>query len=1293
MLLFRSNANSINMPTRLFLFLLIYIGSAIDLLAQDIARSAAQNFSVKSPDAFAFSKVSNVPVSLFTGQVQLNLPLFEKKLSVLTFKMNLNYTGGGGVKADQSGGIVGKSWFLNIGGRIIRNKRGVPDDFKNTHQLNGGAVWTRYNGILYGDGVVYKPDGEGQVVSGDPNFWYAEGIGDSQHDIFEFNFFGRSGKFYIGKDFQVLIVTDSKLKIIPNFTTSPLSDFKLGTFTIIDESGVKYHFDKMELAVDQDGSNVASDDAMSRYYYKEYGSSWVLTKVEAPFGEESITYEYTERESGSSGGSSGTTYAKRSDLTNWDFSTGVGTSIRELTIKTITFSDQSKIVFNYFKKTVSGDEHSLLKTIDIYNYNNEVYKTFSLNYSWWIDPQKKVYTKTLPEYIGLYTFSRSFTYLNEVEEVGSDDKKKPLFILDYFLDNNYNDAQYAYTASIDYWGYWNGKSNQSLSTISTQWAAAADRTPDGYFAKMGAVKKVIYSTGGYVELDYELNDKRTPTGNQSSGGVRVMSQRLHDGRNSNNDVVTEYKYIEVDGLSSGFLGDMPQFVHVVPTYNSWPNPSQTIRTTTVSFTHPMNPLSTVEGSFVGYRRVEEIYKKGNKDNGKIVYEYSDLSNTNNLWAPTDYYPYRPVDRPYWAVGLPLTTTYMSASGLPTKKIVNEYNVSSQVHVDDNFRSLHTSTLGYVEVAGSGSNLLTYIYKYTNYYPIVGRTELARTKTFDYASNGVDNTYSVTENTYDNSFYVLRKTSEMSSNGETVEKYMYYPIDYNLGTSSFTSKFLEKNMINVPISTEFWRSKGSGSYLIRSECIEYGDVGGGIFKPVTAYSSRLEKPFLSMTPSLHDFTSLLQPNRNMQPDVQFTKYDVSGRLIEFQKPNSYKQAVILNKSGDVMVKAVNAESDNLAYTNFETSENGNWTFLLSGITTSTSKSGGKSFSGAATRSNIVLADYTVRLWAKGAGNVTVNGISKTAGVDWTMLTWQLTNVSAIEVNTNSSYIDDLLLAPSQAKVNTYNYKTGIGVESIVEVTGLSESYSYDNYNRLRSITDHQGNITKSHYYNFVKPPYVNATKSGEFTRSNCPAGQSQVPGPPVTYSVPQGKYNSFISQFDADAQADSDILVNGQKYANENGVCLTQYFNVVMSQPFTKNNCPANTTPSEHYYLVPAGTYSSVISQADANAKAQNDINQNGQNYANSVGTCSQLINVSFSNSTSANFEVSIGGSGVQRVVGPGQTTIQVPSGVYTVHIAPLSGTSYTYWVGSRSAIVGSSATFYNVNISTGSSDNYMSVNN
>jgi hypothetical protein len=39
------------------------------------------------------------------------------------------------------------------------------------------------------------------------------------------------------------------------------------------------------------------------------------------------------------------------------------------------------------------------------------------------------------------------------------------------------------------------------------------------------------------------------------------------------------------------------------------------------------------------------------------------------------------------------------------------------------------------------------------------------------------------------------------------------------------------------------------------------------------------------------------------------------------------------------------------------------------------------------------------------------------------------------------------------------------------------------------------------------------------------------------------------------------------------------------------------------YSVNAGTYQSYISQADANGKAQDDINRNGQPFANANGNC------------------------------------------------------------------------------------------
>ncbi|WP_205886150.1 DUF5977 domain-containing protein, partial [Escherichia coli] len=75
----------------------------------------------------------------------------------------------------------------------------------------------------------------------------------------------------------------------------------------------------------------------------------------------------------------------------------------------------------------------------------------------------------------------------------------------------------------------------------------------------------------------------------------------------------------------------------------------------------------------------------------------------------------------------------------------------------------------------------------------------------------------------------------------------------------------------------------------------------------------------------------------------------------------------------------------------------------------------------------------------------------------------------------------------------------------------------------------------------------------------------------------------------------------QAYANANGICT--FYNAVQSGSFTKNNCPNGGTGSTVTYTVAAGTYSSTVSQADADQKATNDVNTNGQAYANANGIC------------------------------------------------------------------------------------------
>lgn len=74
-----------------------------------------------------------------------------------------------------------------------------------------------------------------------------------------------------------------------------------------------------------------------------------------------------------------------------------------------------------------------------------------------------------------------------------------------------------------------------------------------------------------------------------------------------------------------------------------------------------------------------------------------------------------------------------------------------------------------------------------------------------------------------------------------------------------------------------------------------------------------------------------------------------------------------------------------------------------------------------------------------------------------------------------------------------------------------------------------------------------------------------------------------------------------------GIPATVYYNTSQSQSFIRNNCGSGYSGSTVTYIVAANTYYSTISQADANNQALADITGNGQNYANSTGTCTLIV--------------------------------------------------------------------------------------
>lgn len=133
-------------------------------------------------------------------------------------------------------------------------------------------------------------------------------------------------------------------------------------------------------------------------------------------------------------------------------------------------------------------------------------------------------------------------------------------------------------------------------------------------------------------------------------------------------------------------------------------------------------------------------------------------------------------------------------------------------------------------------------------------------------------------------------------------------------------------------------------------------------------------------------------------------------------------------------------------------------------------------------------------------------------------------------------------------------------------------------------------------------WYNVARSATFTKNNCATGGT---GSSVTYNVAANVYSSATSQADADTKAQNDINTNGQTYANNNGYCT--WMNAVQSGTFTRNNCQSGATPTSVVYSVPAATYSSTVSQADADQKAVNDVNANGQNYANNNAVCTNIF--------------------------------------------------------------------------------------
>lgn len=481
-----------------------------------------------SPEAEAFTKYGNAPVSLYTGTPDIGIPLGTLKGRKFQVPINLSYDASG-IKVEQIATNVGLGWNLQLGGVITRKVNGLPDDYKEAipaysrhYQRDSFVGKSRFQKY-----IEVTPN-EGQVLARgtvEDHHSYLrdqqERKIDSEPDTYSFSAPGLSGTLYI--DYGIPSIYEGRvvygsakaychehpeLKIEPimapeigfSFNTPVIpGDFKDGSvkgWKITDGKGVKYTFTESETTKITDPDETV-----------EFISAWHLTEIETPGSQDKVTLSYTKTGYWQNKQLGGRDIIRREKLEN-----GCAPSLNSISRSRDYQVNQPRLNFVYLNDRMALRLHyhsnsrldllgrHALSSLEILNRKGD-----RLN--------KIQFGQTYFETQNPLTELDYRLRLDEVKIFGQRDTDFKVFNLEYY--EGYLPSRNSFAQ--DYWGYYNGQVNpQTLipanPLFDDESFLGQDRKPSLYHSRIGTLRKLNYPTGGFTEFSYKLHKKSASSG-------------------------------------------------------------------------------------------------------------------------------------------------------------------------------------------------------------------------------------------------------------------------------------------------------------------------------------------------------------------------------------------------------------------------------------------------------------------------------------------------------------------------------------------------------------------------------------------------------------------------------------------------------------------------------------------------------------------------------------------------------------------------------------------------------------
>jgi len=470
------------------------------------------NCTLPSPEAYAITQYGDLQINESTGKISQSIPIFTYTSGKINIPITMNYFGAG-VKVDQGSTWTGVNWTLNAGGVITRTVYHKPDELatQRIFKEDIDALNINFNDPNLNVGEIQS------YFNTSSNQW------DTQPDIFNFNFLGYSGSFFLNKQMEPTLITySSEMKI----------EGDVSQFVITTADGVKFYFDAIEITLNTQGYvnrplGYINQDINHNIVTPVAPTAFYLTKIEHPVD--------------------GLVFLEYEDIGDYDLALSQSQSIQMYTKPFPTVFDCMKLENDDDFYSLTNQEKLLFsnviggKVLKKIRDSNGYFLTFNSDDANDVNGVdggvyfKKV-LRSITEGYGS-EFKAEFDYIFDYNEPNTPTISDRFFLTGIrFNQENSNDTEFQeyqftyktpldlphrFSSSQDALGYYNGKSNpdgllpnvNSLPqqdilggvghTLKSCGSCTADRSTNFELKTIGALTKVKYPTGGHTKYGYE----------------------------------------------------------------------------------------------------------------------------------------------------------------------------------------------------------------------------------------------------------------------------------------------------------------------------------------------------------------------------------------------------------------------------------------------------------------------------------------------------------------------------------------------------------------------------------------------------------------------------------------------------------------------------------------------------------------------------------------------------------------------------------------------------------------------